>query len=279
VVVFVAVSAVAVWFRVYRVRLGVDSIEMVYMVLGFLSSVALILTLVAACRYIRWAESTGVDGGYISYQGCVAECNSRQNSVDAFFHRFCTETYTDPRLVNWAIWDEDYNMLVDGGGPGVCDPGFYCSQCASKADEFDNMLRLAQFLRVKTYLSWLAFCLVMVGSQPLVWVIGAVFHASFWITASVFFGMVHNMAGAINQLDKGYSSMGSELVFPSLIDMCATCIALDVVLFLALAWLLTNAGKKRVISVEGSVNTGGKLSGMSSVRIEPRYSRVCVSLS
>ena len=277
VVVLVAASVAAVWYRQYRAKWEIAPVETVYMVLGFLSSVALIFTLISACRYINWVESTGVDREYISYQACVAECNSRQNSVDDFFHRFCTEAYNATRLARWVIWEEDYNMLVDSNGPGMCDPGSYCSQCASKMDEFDVMLRLAQFLRVKAYLSWLAFCLVVAGSQLVVWVIGAVFHASFWITASVFFGMVHDMASTINQLDKGYSSMGSDLVFPSLVNMCVVCIALDLFFFLVLLWMLGCDSGLRTLRVKPSQIPPP--SDVFGVRIEPKYTKLPISLS
>ena len=283
-VLLVAISAAVVVYRKYYVVGGLESVELWYTVLGFLNLGVLILTLITALRYIHWAESTEVDSGYISYQGCVAECNSRANSADAVLRRYCADNYTSVQMQKWAVWEEDHNALLSDFIEDVCNTGDYCSSCESKTDEFDSVLRLAWFLRVRPYLGWLAFCVVVGFSHPIAWIIGAVFHLAFWITASAFVDVVQHMAGAMNQLEKDYSSMGSDIVFPSLFNMCIACVVLDVFFFLMLV-CMTGCVDRRIRrgeqvaapSVTSTVTPA--TDGLGCVRIEPRYTKLPISLS
>jgi hypothetical protein len=64
-----------------------------------------ILGLVSSIEFIYWAETTEVNREYISYQACVAECNSISSDSAAVVYQFCA----DPPFSTWSLWNEDSN--------------------------------------------------------------------------------------------------------------------------------------------------------------------------
>jgi hypothetical protein len=208
------------------VRLEEENIpETVLILLYGIGMIGTIFSVVSACKFIHWAQTTDVDPQYISFQGCVAECNAKTFPPSAVLDRFCAETTTPP----WAIWTEDFNPLLSLRSS--C-PDTYCSQCGSKTDELDRMLRLAWFLRVRSYICWTLLFFIIVNPGITMWIVSAVVCCTLWIVNAVFLSMTMDSWGGRNQMLKP--------LFP-LYEIGCVCVSADVVVFcwltFAMCWL------------------------------------------
>ena len=276
---FMILVALVIWYRATSSGYndGLGSFDSINLLLGYACIPMLILTLLSSCEYIHWAETTAVNPQYISYQGCVAACNSMKFPAAVVLDRFCGDS--DPDVISsrqWAIWAEDFNPLYNN--QSAC-PDHYCSQCGSKTGDLDKMLSLAQFLRVRTYISCVMVLVLTIFPVNIAWAFGCIVCLAEWITAVIFVTQTVNSDGARYQLN-AYAGLGKSVWYPPLFEMLCACLGVDVALFCLLgimAGCLQSQMKKKsgVDQTNQSVSgAGGGARSIFHVSIDPKYIRL-----
>ena len=232
-----------------------------YLIMASSTSVAFI-SLITSSEFIYWATITGVDHEYISFQGCVAACNSMAFPPDVVLDRFCG----DKNANRWAIWEEDTNPILSLRSSSSC-PSHYCSQCGSKVDDLAKMLDLAWFLRVRSY-AFLFFVYVFVyfssSSRPVQLITTAAL-CVLWVSAAVLLSRVADLLGARNQLN-AYSGMDEKVSPLYLFDAGCACVGVDVFLFCFLLFYIPC----RTDATKITMKTGARMPDTLYARIQLR---------
>jgi uncharacterized membrane protein len=251
--------------------------------IAWLCVVLSILGLVSSIEFIYWAETTEVNKEYISYQACVADCNSKSSDSAAVVFRFCE----DPPFGTWSLWNEDSNPLSGLiSKTGSC-PSHYCSACASGSNKVDQMLELAWFLRIRSYVCWAVLWSIVAdfSEKRLYWRVGCLIHTICFALCIVYTVKIDTVRGGRDQINGYAGAMGMPL--PFLFDIVIACVVADFVmlLFMFLGFFEYNdRDERKNVSRSQSGNagamSGGGVQGVYAQitlpwgKIEPVYIRV-----
>ena len=274
--VLVVISVLAVGSRINltsRYKLSLCHAYSLVILFGYACIPMYILTLLSACEYMHWAQTTEVNPNYISYQGCVAACNAMKYPPDVVLDRFCGDmSLSVSSSRQWAIWREDSNPLL--GFRSTC-PDNYCSQCGSKMGDLDDMFSLALFLQARTYISWVLVIFLTLLPINGMWMFGCLVCFAEWVAALVLVIRTLNLYGGRYQLNE-YAGLGQGEWFPSMVEMACSCMCMDFVLFVLLGVMgsCCFTQLKYDEDDEPKVSDGKRAGSMFQVAIEPKYIRL-----
>jgi len=146
------------------------------------------LSLVSVFDYELWASQSQVDMEFISYQSCVAYCNSNKDDVALILNKFCGD---DPKS-RYAVFEEDFNIFLSN--TNAC-PSYlymtasekYCSKCQDHLDEWKTLDSAVDFLKWRTYVVWAIWLLIAATH-----LVGDLLEMENWInkTRSVYFNFI-----------------------------------------------------------------------------------------
>jgi hypothetical protein len=273
----VLVAAVAWWIYFHDPK--VDCGDYFVLVFVCVLPVLSILGLVSSLEFIYWDGATAVDKDYITYQACVAQCNSISNDAAAVLYRFCGDSGSSAAAMSvgkWSIWAEDSNpLLMLSLQTGSC-PSHYCSSCTSKIGEVDRMLDLAWFLRIRSYMYWIVIYAVLLDSSHfrMSWLIGCLLNLMSFVAASVLVSRVADLLGARYQINSYAGAMGLPL--PSLYDVGYVCAVADAVVFCLYGMGYCVYSSRAPVKNDSNIHVTGPPSEsiIPWARIQPVYIRV-----